>query len=379
MSNALDPPRVLVADDQPDILDALHLVLKGAGFETDLVQSTHDVRARLRAGAYDLLLMDLNYARDTTSAQEGLELLDDVRRCDRTMPIIAMTGWASIETAVEAMRHGASSFVQKPWDNSALVRLVRREVEDGCAARDAQRRAAMEMDDARAIQRALLPSSLPVVAGGQFAALSVPAAGIGGDSYDAIEVGPSAVALSVADVIGKGLPAALLMANLQASVRASASRDSTPALVAARVNRLLCDTIASGKFVTMCYAVLDTDRWTLAYTNAGHNPAILVHADGSIDRLAVGGPFLGVFPEAAFAQGEVPLKPGDRLVLFTDGLTEARNARNEEFGDRRLEETVQRHRGANAPDLMGIVYQDVLRFAGSTLQDDATMVVVGRP
>ena len=203
--------------------------------------------------------------------------------------------------------------------------------------------------------------------------------GLGGDSYDAIDVGRGAVALSVADVIGKGLPAALLMANLQASVRASTSRDSTPSLVTARVNRLLCETIAPGKFVTMCYAVLDTQRWTLAYTSAGHNPAILVHADGSLQRLTSGGPFLGVFPDAAFAQGEVPLRAGDRLVLFTDGLTEARNADNEEFGDRRLEETVRRHRGADAADLMDIVYHDALRFAGGTLQDDATLVVVGRP
>ena len=111
------PLRILVADDQPDILQALRLLLSDAGFETDLVTSVDDVIARVGGESYDLLLMDLNYTRDTTSGREGLELLDRVHGRDGTLPVVVMTGWGSIDTAVEAMRRGARSFVQKPWDD----------------------------------------------------------------------------------------------------------------------------------------------------------------------------------------------------------------------------------------------------------------------
>src|SRR5690349_9996491 len=124
-------PRVLVADDQTDILEALRLLLGDAGFETDLVNSVPDVLERLNGERYDLLLMDLNYTRDTTSGREGLELLDQARGRDAGLPIVVMTGWGSIDTAVEAMRRGARSFVQKPWDDLTLVEVVRREVDEG--------------------------------------------------------------------------------------------------------------------------------------------------------------------------------------------------------------------------------------------------------
>src|SRR5664279_794965 len=114
-------PRILVADDQTDILQALRLLLVDSGFEIDLVNSVGGVLERLSGEPYDLLLMDLNYTRDTTSGREGLELLDRVRLRDAGLPIVVMTGWGSIETAVEAMRRGAKSFVQKPWDDTTLL------------------------------------------------------------------------------------------------------------------------------------------------------------------------------------------------------------------------------------------------------------------
>jgi DNA-binding NtrC family response regulator len=117
-TEAMASRRVLIADDQPDIVAALRLLLRGAGLDTDTASSVQEVRDLLSVRSYDLLLMDLNYARDTTSGREGLELLSEVHARDRLLPIIVMTGWGSIETAVDAMRRGARTFVHKPWENA---------------------------------------------------------------------------------------------------------------------------------------------------------------------------------------------------------------------------------------------------------------------
>ncbi len=132
-------PRILIADDQVDVLEALRLLLKGEGYRTETVTSPAKVQAALETGEFDVVLMDLNYARDTTSGQEGLDLLARIQGLDSTLPVVVMTAWANVELAVEAMRRGARDFVQKPWDNSRLVAIVRNQVELGRALRKGQR------------------------------------------------------------------------------------------------------------------------------------------------------------------------------------------------------------------------------------------------
>ena len=369
-------PRVLVADDQSDVVAALRLLLRGAGLEVDPASSVQEVRHRLDAHEYDLLLMDLNYARDTTSGREGLELLAEVHARDRLLPIIAMTGWGNIETAVEAMRRGACSFVNKPWDNTALTEAVRKEIEEGRAARRASARASREQEDAQGIQRALLPAILPALAGCDIAARWEPASAFGGDCYDALRLTDTRLAVSIADVCGKGLPAALLMSNLQASVRAFAASDPSPHRVASNVNLALCRHAELRRFVTFFYGVYDAKTRRMTFSNAGHNPPVVARRDGSISRLATGGMVVGVFEHAAFEEGEVQLEPGDRLVLFTDGIPEAETADGAEFGDDRLVETVLRHRTSDAGGLLRGVFDEVSTFTGGRFQDDATAVVV---
>ena len=163
MVDTLEIPRVLVADNQPAILEALQFLLGNTDFELDLVTSMDTVRERVADARYDLLLMDLNYARDTTSGREGLDLLTEIHDRDRGLPIVVMTGWGNIDTAVDAMRRGARSFVQKPWDNAALLDVVTREVSEGRRSRRADVRARHDRDEATRIQRALLPSTLPSI------------------------------------------------------------------------------------------------------------------------------------------------------------------------------------------------------------------------
>jgi sigma-B regulation protein RsbU (phosphoserine phosphatase) len=372
----LSNPRVLVADDQPDVIAALRLLLRGAGLEADAASSIQDVRDRLNDGVYDLLLMDLNYARDTTSGAEGLELLTEVHARDRHLPIVVMTGWGSIDTAVEAMRRGARAFVPKPWENAALTQTIQREVSEGLALRKADASAARELEDAQVIQRALLPSSMPSIDGCEMAAIWRPASAFGGDCYDALSFSNTRAAISIGDVAGKGLPAALLMSNLQASVRAFAANDAPPAVVVDRANRALCRHTPLDRFVTFFYGVLDTDGRTLHYTNAGHNFPILVRADGSIVRLATGGLVLGVAAEAHYEQDSVALQSGDRLVLFTDGITEAEGRDGDEFGDDRLIETALAHRSGSAWQMVEAIVNRVYDYTGGVFRDDATLVAV---
>src|SRR6185436_11350589 len=294
--------RVLVADDQADVLEALRWLLTGEGYEPEFVSSTDAVMDRLRERPFDLLLMDLNYSRDTTSGREGLALIPRVRACDPNLPIVVKTGWGSVDTAVEAMRLGAKSFVQKPWDDNALREIVGREINDGRATRRQDRKQHRELEEARLIQRALLPSTMPQTAGVRMASSWQPADGVGGDCFD-VMIGGSAVGIAIADVAGKGMPAALLMSNLQAAVRAFAqgtAEPAPPATICGNVNRLLCRHMVSGRFVTFCFAWIDPARQSLVYANAGHNPPLLLRRDGEIERLSEGGVVMGVFADAAF-------------------------------------------------------------------------------
>jgi len=369
-------PRILIADDQSDLLDALHLLLKGEGMAMEAVTSPDAILTAVGSRRFDLLLMDLNYTSDTTSGREGIDLVARVLGLDHLLPIVVMTGWGSVDVAVAAMRRGARNFVQKPWENSDLVRLIRAEVEEGRLRRHQAEHDQRELDEARRIQRKLLPTEMPTVDGWEIAASWQPATGVGGDCYDAIPFGRSRIGLSIADVVGKGIPAALLMSNLQASVRAFATEAAQPAELCQQVNRILCGRIAEDRFISFFYCVIDCELGLLTFANAGHYAPVLVRGDGQVDRLGACGPVLGVFPDAAYRQHRIPIGSGDRLVLFTDGISEAHDGTDEEFGEDRLVELVREHRGCSAPALQARITATVSAFADGRFHDDATLIVV---
>ena len=378
MSMRSDPavPRVLIADDQPDVLEALRLLLAPQGFKVTPVTTPSAVVDQVRAAEWDAVLMDLNYQRGTTSGDEGLELLTQIRAARPDLPVIVMTAWGDIDLAVRAMRDGAQSFVEKPWDNRKLVQILEREIAAGKGARERSERHGREQRDALLIQRALMPASLPSTPRFEVAGAWQPAGTLGGDCYDVFLFGPDAIGVSIADVAGKGLPAALLMSSMQAAVRAFAHAASSPQALCASVNRLLCGQMIAGRFVTMAYTRLDASRGTLAYANAGHNPPLLARSTGEVEQLSASGTVLGVFADAEYQGAELALRSGDRLLLYTDGISEVRDGAEEEFGEERLKASLVRNRHLGAADLHAAMMNEVTRFATSGFQDDATLLVI---
>lgn len=385
--------RILIADDQPDVLRALCLLLKGHGYTTETVTSPSDLLDALGRSEYDLLLMDLNYARDTTSGREGLDLLTRLKSIDGVPPIVVMTGWATVGIAVEAMQHGVTDFVEKPWTNSQLLEVLRKQITLGRERRESARLAVQEnqaqkviasqfheqeheIAEARAIQEGFLPKEIPQLAGYEIAAAWQSARVVGGDYFDVLPFDGEICGLCIADVAGKGLPAALLMSNLQAAVRGLASPSLSPEALCARLNALLCRNIASDRFVTLFYAHLDGPARQLRYVSAGHNPPFVLHRDGSHERLREGGLVLGVFANQSFKSGTVQLQSGDRMVLYTDGVTEASNSEDEEFGEERVLQVLQQDPTQTAMEIQKNILQAAAQFSRGPWQDDATLLVV---
>lgn len=366
--------RILVADDQPAVSEALRLLLKPHGYDVRTVASPAAVLTELgQAGQrYDLLVMDLNYARDTTTGQEGLELVSAVREVDPQLPIVVMTAWSTVPLAVATMREGVCDFIEKPWDNDRVLAAVDRHVTAG----DRRRRTRRLEADALAVQRRLLAGAVPSVEGFDIGVAWNFAEPLGGDAYVAARRPNGQLAVAIADVCGKGMPAALLMASTLATLEDLVEAPLSPAQVCAQLSRILAPRLGDERFVSLAFAVLDPAQGTLTYANAGHPAPLLLHAGGGTSRLTVGGPVLGVLAEARYDEGRLPLAPGDRLALFTDGVAEATSATGEELGEARLMGRLQEWGNVSAADASAGVLGLARDFAGGALADDATVVVV---
>jgi sigma-B regulation protein RsbU (phosphoserine phosphatase) len=386
-------PRILIADDQPDVLNALRLLLKGQGYATQAATSPAELLDAVSYGEFDLLLMDLNYARDTTSGREGLDLLTELKAIEGLPPIVVMTGWATVGIAVEAMQRGVADFVEKPWANSKLLEILQKQIALGREQREFARQAVEEnqahkqivsllheqeheIAEARSIQEGFLPKEIPQLPGYEIASAWQSARVVGGDYFDVLAFDQGRLGLCIADVAGKGMPAALLMSNLQAAVRGLASPLLSLDELCVRLNSLLCRNMASDRFITFFYGQLDGATRVLRYVNAGHNPPIVVHGDGSHDRLRDGGGVLGVFPKQTFAVGTMQLQAGDRVVLFTDGVTEAGNADGEEFGEERLVRVLEESRACSAKEIQKKILDAAGEFSRSNWHDDATLLIL---
>ena len=236
-----------------------------------------------------------------------------------------------------------------------------------------------DLSQAADIQRRMLPSAPPVVPHADLAGYNVPCRTVGGDYYDFFSYADGKVALALGDVSGKGMPASLLAMQLHAHVQLLAEDPGDLGACMARLNKATCAKCPSNRFITFFFSVFDPATGDLAFANAGHNPPILVRASGAAEMIEGGGPVLGILPIAPYSEQHVRLNEGDLLVIYSDGVTEATNPKEEEFGEERFIEVLQAHRHQPARAIVDAVTRALAAWsAGSPPADDVTLLVARR-
>jgi sigma-B regulation protein RsbU (phosphoserine phosphatase) len=262
-----------------------------------------------------------------------------------------------------AFGHHCAIAIQRAWLHNASLEKRRMEEAIGIARR---------------IQMRLLPSESPVFPGYDIAAFNHPSQEVSGDLYDYIEPTPGQLGILIGDVAGKGIAAGMLMATFRASLRAEVRNNYAITVILAKVNRLMCESVEENAYVTAVYGVLDGSRRRLTYSNAGHNPPMLLRANGTVTWLTEGGTILGKFPEVTYAETFLDLELGDRLVFYTDGITEATSVTGDMFGVERLEAVLRAcGPGDSARQICAQILEAVRAHSGHLhAEDDLTAVVL---
>ena len=322
--------------------------------------------------AFDLILLDA-----MLPGKDGFDVCRELRLSGFSAPIIFLTARALEDDRITGLDLGANDYVTKPFSPRELMARVRGVLRFVESNREDKRRFEEEIEAASQVQHLLFPSWQPLVPGLDYAGACIPACGVSGDYYDFLRLPSGCLAVLLADVCGKGMPAALLAASLHAAVRAYApAADHNCGEVLAKVNRLLFETTSAERFVTVFYAVYDPVDRTLTWTNAGHCPPVWWSRGSSVSmRLESLTPPAGIFPEAPAVQRKIQLEPGDRLLIFSDGITEACNQDGEEFGDALLLSLLTSSGHLSASQLCEAVLDRVKDFSrGCPQADDLTLV-----
>jgi sigma-B regulation protein RsbU (phosphoserine phosphatase) len=293
-------------------------------------------------------------------------------RSSQSFSELVRTGWKF--TFLVTFVFGVVAFLYHSTKDRLMLRNteLQQTMERGAARLEVHEQ---ELQRAREIQQSLLPKEIPQLPGFEVAGAWLPALSVSGDYYDVLRLGGHRLGICIADVAGKGVSAALLMANVQAAVRAFATDVESPARVCGKVNSLLHENIAVGKFVTFFYGILDAETRTFQYCNAGHLYPILI-SSGSARMLEQGGAVLGVFPSWIYEDSMVELRQGDRLLLFTDGITEASDANGQEFNETSIATFANANASLSASELNRRLLVQVTAHCGAQFQDDATLLVI---
>jgi serine phosphatase RsbU (regulator of sigma subunit) len=358
----------LVAVAPPDGTTVLRLIAPGPdsedykliGSRTPIVFLTEDVVAKFRE--WSKRGVHFRYTPRLRRVQH------DPRMPSSEPPPV----WGGVFTRFEDIDGNSFSLVGFDEVSRALD-AQRRAIADRL---DAERRSAQEIEIARMFQARLFPQTLPPLDTLEYAGVCVQARQVGGDYYDFLSLGQGRLGLVVGDIAGKGIAAALLMANLQANLRSQcAIALEHPQRFLQSVNQLFFENTIESAYATLFFAEYDNRARRLRYANCGHLPGLILRGDDTVDRLASTATVLGLFRDWECTIGEGVLSPGDTLVLYTDGVTEAFNDRGDEFGERRLVDSLRRHRAHRPQALLDAILADVNQFSPHEQHDDITLVV----
>ena len=374
---------LLIVDDQPANLRLLAAMLVDQGYKVRSAISGKLALTATRAAAPDMILLDINMPE-----MNGYEVCEQLKADEdtRDIPVIFISALDEVQDKVKAFTIGGVDYITKPFQ----VEEVLARVETHLALRrlqkrlqDANKKFEQELALAGEIQTSFLPDELPDLPGWQLTAALEPARETSGDFYDIIHLPGGRLVLLVADVTDKGTASALFMALSCTLIRTYAVEyDTQPELVFDAVQRRILAETKASQFVTVFYGILDPATGTLIYGNAGHNPPYLTHQDGAeVQELENTGLPLGLrlFKNASWEQKTVQLAPGDTLVIYSDGVTEAEDGEGEFFEEERLLELVQANAGRSAQDIEDVILADVHEFAGDSPQsDDITLMVLVR-
>jgi len=366
--------RILVVEDEPGIALGLEDSLRLEGYHVE-VASNGTTGSRLALERpFDLILLDV-----MLPGKNGFEVCRELRRSGLEIPIIFLTARTQESDRVEGLNLGANDFVSKPFSPLELMARIRGMLRFVEQNRRDRRRLEDEIDAASQVQQRLFPSSRPTIAGFDYAGAFRPARGVSGDYYDFLLLPSGRLAILLADVSGKGMPASLLAASLHAAVRAYApAADCRTGELLSLVNHHLYETTAPERFITIFYAVYDPPNRTLTWSNAGHCAPIRIGRTSRCERLESLSPPAGMFPEMEVCEQTTQLHPGDCLLIVSDGITEAGNSTGEEFGEARLTSLVRRQTPATASGVCDAVLGEVREFSRGFPQADDQTVVAAR-
>lgn len=372
--------KILVVDDEPDlerlVLLRMRREVRSGMYEFLFAHNGVEALDVLeRDGDVDMVLSDINMPQ-----MDGLTLLEQIPKVDPDLRAVIISAYGDMKNIRVAMNRGAFDFIIKPIDFEDFRVTIARTLShmamlrDALASRDKLVALQNELGVANTIQQSILPTQFPDDPDYQIDGHMIPARGVGGDFFDVMRLDRGRVGLAVADVSDKGVPAALFMMLTRTLLKGAAIGGAGPGGVLKEVNRLLHEDNDTAMFVTVFYAIFDPGSGTLVYANGGHNPPLLVHGNGNSDILAqTGGIALGLLPDNDYAEQTVTLEPGEAVVMYTDGVTEAVNGEAEEFGMDRLQGVFGATPYTNAQDANRAVFQAVSDFTGDTPQfDDIT-------
>ncbi len=371
------PYKILVVDDEPDLqplmLQRMRRNIRSGRYAFVFAQNGVEALVRLREDEdIDMVLSDINMPQ-----MDGLTLLEQIPKVDPNIRSVIISAYGDMENIRTAMNRGAFDFVTKPVDFKDLritIDRTLRHLEEwraALAARDQLVALQNELDVASKMQQSILPTQFPAAPGYQVFGHMVPARNVGGDFFDVLRLDNGQIGLAVADVSDKGVPAALFMMSSRTLLKGAAIGQGAPGAVLREVNDLLCEDNETAMFVTLIYAVYDPATGELTYANGGHNTPLIVHADGSSTLLPLtGGIALGVMDDLPYQQRTITLAPGDTVILYTDGVTEAMNGAGEEFGTERLCEIFATTPPKDSREAVMAIFEAVNAFAGETPQSD---------